>query len=99
MRDDETESHRLERGAPPQPNLRERLADVPIAFSTGGVLAHGVDERLGPEPGETVPAADGTEAVLRGAAAIEAERADAAASAERSADADQSPRSPPSSRS
>ena len=78
MRDDDTESHRLEQGRPPRPDPRERQAAVPIAFSTGGVLSSGADDARDPggETGEGIPeSADATRAVERGAAEIAAERA------------------------
>ena len=39
--DTETESYRLEQGKEAQPDPRAAMGDVPIAFSTGGVLAGG----------------------------------------------------------
>lgn len=73
-RDTETESLRLERGASPAPDPRERQGHVPIAFSTAGVLTGGADAPDGPPLIEGEGAAEGQAAVERGAAAIERER-------------------------
>jgi hypothetical protein len=74
MRDDETESYREEQGKPPRADPRERQAEVPLAFSSGGVLASGADEPAA-EPDEgTAGSADATGAVERAAAELAAER-------------------------
>jgi len=78
MRDEDTESYRLEQGRPPRPDPRERQAAVPIAFSSGGVLSSGADDARDPgsEAVEGDPeSADATAAIERGADAIAAERA------------------------
>ena len=74
MPDDETESYRVEQGRPPRPDPRDRQADVPLAFSTGGVLRSGADERSDVPHDDAGGPADATAAVERGAAAIAAER-------------------------
>ena len=54
----ETESLRLERGKSARPDPRDRMGDVPLAFSQGGVLAgHGTEEPL-PAGGASDAAAD-----------------------------------------
>ena len=78
MRDDDTESYRLEQGRTPRPDPRERQAAAPIAFSTGGVLSSGADDARDPESEVSegiAESADSTRAVERGAAEIAAERA------------------------
>jgi hypothetical protein len=89
MRDDETESYREEQGKTPRPDPRERQGEVPIAFSTGGVLRSGADDgdARADEAEVVAESADATAAVERGARAIEAERRTAAGDAR--ADGDQ----------
>ena len=77
MRDDETESYRQEQGKPVRTDPRDRQAEVPIAFSTGGVLASGADDARTPgddDDGRVAESADATAAIERGAATIAAER-------------------------
>lgn len=42
--DTETSSLREEEGKSPFPTPAERMGEVPLAFSTGGVLGHGPEE-------------------------------------------------------
>ena len=42
--DTETPSLRVEEGKSEFPTPAERMAEVPLAFSTGGVLGHGPEE-------------------------------------------------------
>ena len=100
MRDDETESYRQEQGKPARADPRDRQAEVPIAFSTGGMLASGADDARTPgdDDGRIAESADATAAIERGAAAIAAERRagrrdDAAAAADASDQARPSARS------
>ena len=44
VRDTETTSLRVEEGKSELPTPAERMAEVPLAFSTGGVLGHGPEE-------------------------------------------------------
>ena len=74
MPDDETESYRVEQGRPARPDPRDRQVDVPLAFSTGGVLRSGADDREDATDDDAGGPADATATVERGAAAIAAER-------------------------
>jgi hypothetical protein len=79
MRDDETESLRVEQGKAPRPDPRDRQGDLPLAFSSGGVLASGADASGADASDADAPegvaeSADATRAVERGAAEIAAER-------------------------
>ena len=99
MPDDETESYRVEQGRPPRPDPRDRQADVPLAFSTGGVLRSGADERADvPDDDDAGRTADATEAVERGAAAVAAERRAAADGGEGAAAGPDAAARPPASR-
>ena len=42
--DTETASLRVEEGKPELPTMAERMAAVPLAFGSGGVLGHGPEE-------------------------------------------------------
>ena len=44
VRDTESTSLREEQGKAPFPTPAERMAEVPLAFSSGGVLGHGPEE-------------------------------------------------------
>jgi len=98
MPDDETESYRVEQGRPPRPDPRDRQADVPLAFSTGGVLRSGADEREDIPNDAAGRTADATEAVERGAAAVAAERRAAGDGGEGAAAGPDAAARPPASR-
>ena len=44
LNDTETASLRVEQGKPELPTPAERMAEVPLAFHSGGVLGHGPEE-------------------------------------------------------
>ena len=79
MDDTETQSYREEQGKAPQPDPRDRMADVPITFSSdgsGGIVGSAPEPSPVPGDAERAAAAENQASVMRGAERLQEEDAD-----------------------